>query len=150
MLILKPTTLKAANTFVDQYHRHHKATIGHKFSISIIDDEGKTRGVVIAGRPVSRNSDDGWTCEVTRLCTDGVKNGCSILYSAAARAAKAMGYRRIQTYILETESGGSLIASGWTYQATTQGGAWKYTNQTRNNNHPTVPKHRYGKVLLPH
>jgi hypothetical protein len=36
-----------------------------------------------------------------------------MLYSACARAAKALGYGRIITYILESESGTSLRASGW-------------------------------------
>ena len=40
--------------------------------------------------------------EVTRLCTDGTKNACSFLYGAAARIAKEMGYKQIQTYILES------------------------------------------------
>ena len=58
--------------------------------------------------PVSRYLDDGHTLEVNRLCTDGTKNACSFLYAAAWRAARAMGYRKIVTYILDTESGASL------------------------------------------
>lgn len=61
--------------------------------------------VAIVGRPVSRYLDDGFTLEVNRLCSDGAKNACSILYAAAARAARAMGYRKIITYTLDTESG---------------------------------------------
>ena len=67
----------------------------------------------MVGRPVSRYLDDGLTLEVNRLCTDGTKNACSILYSAAWRAAEAMGYRRIFTYTLKSENGASLRASGW-------------------------------------
>ena len=33
MLTLTPINLKTANAFVQQYHRHHKPTRGHKFSI---------------------------------------------------------------------------------------------------------------------
>ena len=53
------------------------------------------------------------TLEVTRLCTDGTKNACSFLYGKAARAAFALGYRRIGTYTLPDEGGASLRAAGW-------------------------------------
>lgn len=112
MLTLTPVTLAAANTFVNAHHRHHKATAGHKFSIGCAKD-GELVGVAIVGRPVSRYLDDGWTLEVNRLCTTGEKNACSILYAASARAAKAMGYRKIITYTLDSESGSSLRAAGW-------------------------------------
>ena len=56
-LKLKPITLKAANEYVTSFHRHHKKTAGHKFSVSVVDDEGTIRGVGIAGRPVSRHLD---------------------------------------------------------------------------------------------
>lgn len=100
MLELIPMTLREANAFVEQHHRHHKPVVGHKFSIGVSDGE-KVVGVAIVGRPVGRFLDDGWTLEVTRLCTDGTHNACSMLYAAAWRAARAMGYRRVVTYILE-------------------------------------------------
>lgn len=112
MLELTPISLKAANEYVNAHHRHHKAVTGHKFSIGC-SQNGLLVGVVIVGRPVSRFLDDGYTLEVNRLCTLGVKNACSILYAAAARAARAMGYRKIITYILQSESGCSLKAAGW-------------------------------------
>lgn len=112
MLELVPITLKEANFFVEQHHRHHKPVTGHKFSIAASDGE-KIVGVAIVGRPVSRYLDDGWTLEVNRLCTDGTKNACSFLYSAAWRAAKNMGYKKLITYILQSENGASLKASGW-------------------------------------
>ena len=111
MLTLTPVTLATANAFVNAHHRHHKATAGHKFSIGCAK-EGELVGVAIVGRPVSRYLDDGWTLEVNRLCTTGEKNACSILYAASARAAKAMGYRKIITYTLDSESGSSLRAAG--------------------------------------
>ena len=109
---IKPITLKEANRFVAQYHRHHGETVGHKFSIGLFDGNALV-GVAICGRPVSRILDDGLTCEVNRLCTNGAHNACSMLYGASARVAKEMGYDRIITYILESESGTSLKASGW-------------------------------------
>ena len=78
--------------FVAAHHRHHKPVIGHKFSIAV-SENGIVRGVAMVGRPVSRRLDDGWTLEVSRCCTDGASNACSMLYGAAWRAAKALGYR---------------------------------------------------------
>ena len=112
MLEVCPITLKEANAFVEQHHRHHKPATGHKFSIGCTDGE-KIVGVAIVGRPVSRYLDDGWTLEVNRLCTDGTHNACSMLYAAAWRAARAMGYHKLITYILDSESGTSLKAAGW-------------------------------------
>ena len=94
MLEIVPMTLKEANAFVEQNHRHHGPVVGHKFSIGLSDGE-KIVGVAIVGRPVARHLDDGWTLEVNRLCTDGTRNACSMLYAAAWRAARAMGYKRI-------------------------------------------------------
>jgi len=82
--------------------------------------------------------------EVTRLVTDGTKNACSFLYSAAARVAKELGYESIQTFILESESGVSLIASGWELEHTTNGGVWD-TPSRRRKTHHSCPKHKYVK-----
>lgn len=128
MLEVCPITLKEANAFVEQHHRHHKPVVGHKFSIGCTDGE-KIVGVAIIGRPVSRYLDDGWTLEVNRLCTDGTRNACSILYAAAWRAARAMGYRKLITYILDSESGTSLRAAGW--RCVGQAGGLRWTGKRR-------------------
>lgn len=49
-------------------------------------------GCAVCGRPVSRHYDNGLTCEINRLCTDGTYNACSMLYGACCRVAKEMGY----------------------------------------------------------
>lgn len=113
--------LAEANAFVIEHHRHHDAVVGHKWSLGAYKD-GNLVGVAIVGRPVSRNLDDGKTMEVTRLCTDGTRNACSFLYSACARRAKKEGYEKIVTFILESENGASLRASGWHCEATHCGG----------------------------
>lgn len=123
MLELVPISLKEANAFVAQHHRHHKPVIGHKYSIAAAED-GKIVGVVIVGRPVSRYLDNGWTLEVNRLCTNGAKNACSFLYSAAWRVARNMGYKKLITYILDTENGASLKASGWKCVGEAGGKRW--------------------------
>lgn len=123
MLDLTPISLKEANAFVERHHRHHKPTVGHKFSIACSEGENVV-GVAIVGRPVSRYLDDGWTLEVNRCCTDGTKNACSMLYAAAWRAARAMGYKRVVTYTLDSENGKSIIAAGYRCVGETGGKRW--------------------------
>ena len=112
MIEIRPTSIAKANAYVEQHHRHHGKKTGCRFAISAYDN-GRLCGVAICSNPVARRADDGLTLEVSRLCTDGTKNACSALYGACARIAKDMGFRKIQTYILESESGVSLRASGW-------------------------------------
>lgn len=111
-LALIPVTFEAACDFVAEFHRHHRPPRGHKFSIGIGDGDLLV-GVVMVGRPVARMFDDGTTLEVTRSCTDGTPHANSMLYAAAWRAAKALGYRRLVTYTQRDESGASLKAAGW-------------------------------------
>ena len=146
-LQLCPLTLKQLNDFVSEHHRHHKPVQGHRFSIGVMN-EGILVGACSVGRPVARACDPYFVAEVTRLVTDGTKNACSILYAAAARAAKAMGFTRIQTYILETEPGTSLKSSGWHLDGITPGGQWKHTDgKPRRTDQPTAPKQRWIKSL---
>jgi hypothetical protein len=114
-LAVIPLTLKAANEFVANHHRHHGAVTGglDYFRIGAVDEEGVLRAVAIVSRPPNRNSDDGVTCEVVRLASDGTRNACSFLYSASARIAREMGFKRLITYTLEQETGASLRAAGW-------------------------------------
>lgn len=131
--------LDEANAFVSAHHRHHKPVIGHLFSLGAAL-EGKIVGVAIVGRPVARMRDDGTTAEVTRLCTDGTRNACSFLYGAAARAAFALGFKRIGTYILASEPGTSLTAAGWRLIGEAGGGSWSRSERPRVDKHPTQPK----------
>lgn len=109
---IRPINFSSACDFINKNHRHHKATVGCKFCLSLYDDE-KLVGVAVCGRPVSRRLDDGTVCEINRLCTDGTYNACSMLYGACCRVAKEMGYKKIITYILESENGASLKASNF-------------------------------------
>lgn len=131
--------LGEANAFVAAHHRHHAPVVGHIFSIGAALN-GKIVGIVIVGRPVARMRDDGETAEVTRLCTDGTRNTCSFLYGAAARAAFALGFRRIGTYILAFEPGTSLTAANWRMIGETSGGSWSRGNRPRVDKHPTQAK----------
>lgn len=142
-----PLTLKCANDFVIQNHRHHGKVQGCKFCIGAVDEKGKLRGVAITGRPVSRYLDNGTTAEITRLCTDGFKNACSFLYAACPRIAKEMGYTKIITYILITENGASLKAAGWSEQGVCGGRNWNVKSRPRNNSPNTCKKRLYYKLI---
>lgn len=112
-LNLQPITLKEAKFFVNKHHRHNVAPQGHKFSIGL-NDGVNIIGVIIVGRPIARHNDDGWTLEVTRCCVlEGYTNANSKLYAAAWRVTRNLGYSRLITYTLKTESGSSLRAAGW-------------------------------------
>lgn len=111
-LTVVPMTLTEANLYVERHHRHSVPTVGHKFSIGAsLGDE--VAGVAIVGRPVARGLDDGWTLEVLRVCTEEKRNANSLLYGACWRAARALGYRKLVTYTLKTETGASLRGAGW-------------------------------------
>ena len=125
-----PLTLAQANELVRRLHRHHKTVVCHRFSIGA-ELEGQLVGAVIVGRPAAYKTEQYRTAEVSRLVTDGTKNACSMLYQAAARAAKEIGYDRIQTFILASEPGTSLKASGWRCVGETPGKAWVRSEQRR-------------------
>lgn len=112
-LHLVPVTFEAACGFVAMWHRHHQPPHKHKFSIGVADDDGVLRGVAVVDRPVARMYDDGATLEVARTATDGTSNANSMLYGAAWRATKALGYSRLVTYTQAGETGSSLRAAGW-------------------------------------
>jgi hypothetical protein len=112
-VIIKPISLKFAQEFVLNLHRHNKPPVGHKFSVGLFSED-RCVGVAVAGRPIARALDDGLTLEVTRTCTDGTRNANSMLYGAIVRAAKALGYKKCITYTQQDESGASLRGAGWT------------------------------------
>jgi len=129
-VIVTPINLDEANAFVAKHHRHHKPVPGAKFCIAVSEGQ-KVVGVAIVGRPVARRSDNGFTLEVNRCCTDGTKNACSMLYGAAWRAAKALGYLRLITYTLPSEGGASLRASNWKLIGERGGGNWNVPSRPR-------------------
>jgi hypothetical protein len=159
VLRIVPISLKDANAYVARHHRHHKPVPGCKFAIGcrvLGVDEGvgadpvldvDFSGVCIVGRPVSRHLDDGRTLELTRMCTDGTRNACSMLYGAAWRAAKALGYEKLITYTLPEEGGASLRASGWRLLGVRGGGSWSRPSRPRIDKHPLQQKHLWEAAL---
>lgn len=146
-----PVTLRQAQIVVAALHRHHKPPRGQRWSLAVIDDSGRVCGVAICGRPVARLAgapDE--VVEVSRVATDGTPNACSALLGAAARAAKALGYLRIQTYTLPEEGGASLRGAGWQCDGHAGGGQWKHTDgKPRRTDQPTSIKIRWTRTLNP-
>jgi len=141
-----PLTMEQANAFIDELHRHHDSTGRDKFRVGV-EIRGKLVGVVQVGNPVARGLCDGKTLEVVRLCSDGSRNVCSYLYSKAARIAWELGYEKIVTYILDTEDGTSLLASGWHKEADIKGKTWDTPSRPRKTTAPTCDKQRWAKTL---
>ncbi len=143
-LYLCPITLKDALVYVKSLHRHHRPPQGGLFAVGCsVKGSQVVCGVAIVGRPVSRYEDDGWTTEITRMCTDGTKNACSILYRAAWRASRALGYKRTITYTLPEEGGASLRASGFKLIGECGGGSWSREYRPRVDAHPMQKKFKW-------
>lgn len=154
MLKVLPIFQKQAFEFIEKNHRHHKKPAGSILQIAVgVESQNdkfettiKIHGVAVVGRPVSRMLQNGRTAEVTRLCTDGYPNACSMLYAACWRAVKAMGYNKLVTYILDTEPGTTLNASGFNYVGKRGGGSWSRPSRVRTDKHPVQGKILYQKV----
>ena len=106
---------------------------------------GQLVGVAVVGNPVGIGLQDGWTLEVNRSCTDGTRNANSILYGAAWRGTRALGFHRLITYTLPEESGSSLRACGWQCIGEAGGGTWNRPNigRLRVDKHPISAKLRW-------
>lgn len=131
-MICKMIELAEANMFVSDHHRHHAATVGHKFSLGAFDENGWLHGVAIVGRPVCWRLDARGAWEVNRLCSTGYPR---------------RGGKWILTYILVSEPGTSLKAAGWHRTITTPGKPWGNKNRPRVDKHPIGKRYRYEKYL---
>lgn len=142
---IRPITFREANAYVKEHHRHNTTVVGCKFAIACYHEE-RLCGVAICGRPVSRYLDDGLTLEINRVCTDGTKNACSMLYRASCRVAVAMGYRKVVTYTLQSEPGTSLRASNFSFDGEAGGLHWSGA-RNRGTKMPKELKYRWIKNL---
>jgi len=138
-LQLQPISFDEACAFIAQHHRHHQPPIGWKFGVAA-NDGVQVVGVAVVSRPTARMSDDGWTMELTRLCTDGTRNAASFLLGAVRRAVFALGYRRLITYTLPSEGGASLRAAGYREIGLAGGGSWSRPSRPRVDKAPTEQK----------
>lgn len=144
-ILITTIDFAAACAFINRHHRHNSAPQGHKKSFGLWVN-GALRGVAVIGRPVGRHLDDGQTLEITRCCTDGIRNGCSMLYGYACRWAKKMGYSRVVTFTLQTELGSSCKAAGFVLEAENVGGVG-WGNRKGRRVQPLNPKKRWVKTL---
>lgn len=113
-LTVVPSELDEANEFVRVHHRHLDPVVGHRFSLAVADESGTVRGVAIVGRPIGEyDQRGGWTLQILRSATDGCPNAPSALNAACWRAARALGYRRLLSFSLKSESGASYRAAGF-------------------------------------
>jgi hypothetical protein len=83
-------TLREANAFIAEKHRHHGPARGCLFCLGASDGAAVV-AVAIVGRPVSRHLQDGWTAEVVRLASDGSRNACSLLYAGCVASGSSHG-----------------------------------------------------------
>lgn len=141
-LRIVPIGLAEANEYVRLHHRHHRPVPGAKFCIAVMLADCVV-GVAIVGRPIARMLDDGFTLEVNRTATDGTKNANSALYGACRRATFALGYTKLVTYTLPSESGASLRGAGWRCLGEAGGGKWSRQSRPRVDLHPTQRKLRW-------
>lgn len=142
-LSIQPITLSEAREYIRLNHRHHKPPEGWLFGCAVNNEE-RVVGVIAVGRPVSRiiQGREPYTAEVTRCCTDGTKNAASMLYAAAWRAARALGYNRLITYTLKSEGGASLRASNWTVVYETKAASWAEKSIARPRVDKSTPEER--------
>ena len=138
-----PYSIQSAKRLIAEWHRHHKPPVSGLFALAVATDDGAVRGAAIVGRPVARMLDDGWTCEVIRVATDGTPNACSALYGACWRSAQALGWRRMVTYTLPQEGGSSLRGAGWRNAGSAGGGSWNKPSRPRVDKAPTDVKTRW-------
>jgi hypothetical protein len=152
LLTVVPMTIARAKTVCARWHRHNKAPQSGLFAVGANSGD-ELVGIAIVGRPSARALQDGVTCEITRVATNGCRNACSLLYGACCRAARALGYKRIVTYTLQSESGVSLRASGFQEDArldarptwSTQSRPRVQTNLFGEEQRPSGPKIRWVK-----
>lgn len=150
-LWLRPITVKAAIRWCVTVHRHLRRELaGARFAVSVVDRTGALRGVglVTSGPRVWEGTG---RCNIARVGTDGVKNGCSMLYGALCRAARALGYREAWTYTLPSEPGASLRAAGFEEMGHTRAEEHDRPNQPKRRRRAAeqpCAKRRWRRILV--
>ena len=131
-MTLVPITLREANDFIRQYHRHNKPGVGARFCLAA-EEAGEIVGVAVIGRTTARLLHGPKVAELTRVCSKPTapKNTCSFLYAAGRRVWQSMGGERLITYTLQSESGASLRAAGFAIESKLEGGQWNRPNRSR-------------------
>lgn len=150
----RPITFRDVKRFIGEHHRHNLPPTGWLFGSTLWDGD-ELRAVGVASRPTGRGLQDGATMEVSRVCTIGDRNACSMLYGALCRAGGALGYWRAYTYTLVEEDGASVRAAGFVFDAEVPArdaephgdGARYQTDLFGNDIRPPGAKNRWIRVL---
>lgn len=146
-LYLRPWTVKrsASLDFVRDVHRRLPKIQGAMWCVSIRNAVGDVVGVALVGHPSQEQTNDDYQhLRVLRVAVkEGHKNGCSMLYGAAWRAARAMGVLRMDTFTDLDEPGTSLRAAGWIQDGTTAGGDYGRPSRARKPAVNSKPKRRW-------
>ena len=130
-----PITIKRANHYVRLWHRHAAPVTGGLFAVAVRRVGAlEPCGVAIVGRPC-RSLQDGWTAEITRLASDGTPNAGSFLIGCVRRVLQILGYRRLTTVTLDSESGASLRGAGLRDPAPVRSGTWDRPSRRRQDRH---------------
>lgn len=116
-MITGPYPVKYAREWIVKVHRRIPQLTGAMWCIGLWEGV-EMRGLAVVGRGARMldvpAGDRIETLIVSRVAVvDGTPNGCSMLYGACSRAARAMGTSGLATYIHEDEPGTTLIAAGW-------------------------------------
>ena len=122
---------------------------GGRFAAAVLDSSGELRGIGMVGNG-PRVWEGPGKMVISRVATDGVLNGCSMLYGALCRAGKALGYTEAWTYTLPEEPGTSLRAAGFEDMGLTEGGEHDRPNQPKRRREPAErpePKRRWRRIL---
>lgn len=149
-LYLRCITVKEATKWCVTVHRHLRRELaGARFAVALVDNTGNRRGVgIVTSGP--RVWEGTGRCNIARIGTDGVRNGCSMLYGALCRAAQALGYREAWTYTRLDEPGASLRAAGFVECGITSGGEHDRPRQAKRRRRKAEqpePKRRWVRTL---
>lgn len=107
-IYITPVSLQEANSFLARYEKTYKPVPGCKFTIGCAI-KGRLMGAIIVGRCHG----DSLALQVDCIHAAGGRTAYCMLYGAAARAAKAMGYHRIMAFISKDETDSGLRSACW-------------------------------------
>lgn len=140
-LQLAPWTVKQALPYVQRVHRRLPKVQGAMWAVSV-RRHGEVVGVALVGWPAREMNED-TLCVLRVAVEEGNRNGCSMLYGACSRAARAMGAKNLVTYTHGDEHGTSLKAAGWIDGGLTDGGEWNRASRPRLPGVDAEPKRRW-------
>jgi len=153
-LTIRPIRFAEAHAFINRHHAHCRAPAGWITGTSVWNGR-QMLGVATISSPVARALNGRGIAEIARLCIrrDVAPllrwNAASMLLGASARSAEQAGFKTVITYTLQSESGTSLRAAGWSPEAVIRGRGWHRAGRPRSNVNAYAPKIRWSRTLRP-